>query len=109
MGRKIKICSEAGCHNAQTTQEYCRLHYMKNWKAIKEKAKQKEAKRLNRYVEGIMRRNPDVARSGERGHSGGSKPFRARATEEVESVIEDLGYSDPDSLDEIISNLRLEN
>lgn len=56
---KIKICKEPGCHNAQTTSGYCRLHYLKNWKKIKHKQQRKSADRLNRYVESIVKQHPD--------------------------------------------------
>ncbi len=103
MARKIKICSAEGCNNAQTTKEYCRLHYLQNWKTIKAEEKRKASKRLNRYVEGIMKRNPDSARSRA---EGGDVEYSLSASDEVEGLVEDLGYSDPDSLDEIISNLK---
>lgn len=56
---RIKICKDKGCRNAQTTGGYCRLHYLQNWKKLKLEQKKKAAKNLNRYVESIMRRNPD--------------------------------------------------
>lgn len=56
---RIKICKELGCHNAQTTAGYCRLHYLKNWKRIKTEQKERAAKRLNRYIDSICRKHPD--------------------------------------------------
>lgn len=56
---KIKICSQEGCNNAASTEEgYCRLHYLKNWKRLKEESRKKAAKRLNTYIEGIIKKNP---------------------------------------------------
>lgn len=104
MGRKIKICIEEGCHDPQTTKEYCRLHYLKNWRDIKATEKKKAARRLNRYVEGIMRRNPDTYDNNRTRDSYADQS----STEDVEGLIEDLGYSDPDSLDEIINNIKVE-
>lgn len=103
MARKIKICIEEGCHDPQTTKEYCRLHYLKHWREIKATEKRKAARRLNRYVEGIMRRNPEAydERRSRDAYTDQS------STEEVEGLTEDLGYSDPDSLDEIINNIKL--
>lgn len=57
--RAVKICKEADCKNEQTTIGYCRLHYLKNWKKIREKQKKKAAASLNKYVEHIMRKRPD--------------------------------------------------
>lgn len=102
MARKIKICVAEGCNNAQTTKEYCRLHYLQNWKTIKAEEKRKATKRLNRYVEGIMKRNLDTPRK----KTSAEGEYNVSASDEVEGLVEDLGYSDPDSLDEIISNLK---
>ncbi|OGQ04768.1 MAG: hypothetical protein A3F82_08070 [Deltaproteobacteria bacterium RIFCSPLOWO2_12_FULL_44_12] len=56
---KIKLCKDKGCHNAQTTQGLCRLHYLRNWKKLQAEKKKKAAKNLNRYVESILKRSPD--------------------------------------------------
>jgi hypothetical protein len=55
---RIRICKEEGCKDAATTGGYCRLHYLKNWKRIKNAAKKRAAKKLNRYVESMMKRHP---------------------------------------------------
>lgn len=56
---KIKICREPGCHNSTTTKGYCRLHYLSNWKRLKEESKERAAKKLNRYIEYVMKKHPD--------------------------------------------------
>lgn len=56
---RIRICKEKECKNEQTTSGYCRLHYLRNWKKVKAEQKKKAAKNLNRYIDSIMRRNPD--------------------------------------------------
>lgn len=55
---RIRICKEAGCKDAATTAGYCRLHYLKNWKRIKSQERKRAARRLNKYVEGVIRRHP---------------------------------------------------
>ena len=35
---KIRICKDEDCKNAATTAGFCRLHFLKNWKELKEKA-----------------------------------------------------------------------
>lgn len=55
---RIKICKEEGCHNAQTTAGYCRVHYLKNWRRIKKEQQERAAKRLNRYIEAIYHKHP---------------------------------------------------
>ncbi len=56
---RIKICKEANCHNAATTAGYCRLHYLKNWKKIKERRRQAAARKLNAYIESVVKKHPD--------------------------------------------------
>lgn len=55
---RIKICKEEGCHNAQTASGYCRLHYLKNWRKIKDEQEEKAAKRLDRYINSVYKRHP---------------------------------------------------
>ena len=43
--RRVKLCKVKGCRNPATTMGHCRMHYLKNWKEIKEKQK-KKAKQL---------------------------------------------------------------
>jgi len=56
---KIKLCKDENCHNAATTNGFCRLHYLRNWKRIKDERQQKAAERLNKYVEHIYKTHPD--------------------------------------------------
>ena len=56
---RIKICKEEECHNSVTTRGYCRLHYLRNWKRIRDAHKQVAARRLNRYIEQVCKENPE--------------------------------------------------
>lgn len=56
--RRIRICKEEDCQNAQTTAGYCRLHYLRNWKRLKEEKQKVSAERLNKYVDRMSRRFP---------------------------------------------------
>lgn len=56
---KIRICKEPECQNAATTEGYCRLHYLKNWKRLKEETLHRSTKRLNKYIENVMKKHPD--------------------------------------------------
>ena len=55
----IRICKEIDCKDAATTSGYCRFHYLKNWKRIKSTERRRAAKRLNKYVENMVKRHPD--------------------------------------------------
>ena len=58
-GRKVKLCKEKGCQNTATTVGYCRIHYLKNWKTLKAKEKQKAVHTLNKYIDHVMKKNPE--------------------------------------------------
>lgn len=107
---RIKICKEEGCHNAQTTGGYCRLHYLKHWKQIKAEATEKSAKRLNKYVDFMARKNPDryiddikkelrqrrFEPSGDQAEETGAVPdlvdrlFGTDEKEEIEDILKEL-------------------
>jgi hypothetical protein len=55
----IRICKETDCHNAASTKGYCRLHYLAHWKKIKEDAKRRATRKLDKYIEDVMRRHPE--------------------------------------------------
>jgi hypothetical protein len=57
--RVQSLCKEKDCQNAATTSGYCRLHYLKNWRKIRERQKKRAAASLNRYVERVMKKNPN--------------------------------------------------
>ncbi|MBI4211597.1 MAG: hypothetical protein HY540_03070 [Deltaproteobacteria bacterium] len=56
---KIRICKEKICKDQATTEGYCRLHFLKHWKTIRDDKKKKAAKKLNAYVDYMLRSNPD--------------------------------------------------
>lgn len=91
MPRKpIKLCKEKNCKNEQTTMGYCRLHYLRNWKKIREQHKKKAAESLNKYIDHIMKRNPDnyiEAIKGDLRHAG-------RFQEKADGYFVDDSYSD---------------
>jgi len=104
---KIKICKEEGCKNSQTTDGFCRLHYLKNWKKLQTEKKKKSAKNLNRYVESILKKHPDryieVIKKDLRskkfdqfvddefGETGVASPFEAGTyDEDIESFLTDI-------------------
>jgi len=56
---RIRICKEKGCDDAATTSGFCRLHYLKRRKRIKDERRQVAARKLNRYIERVCKENPD--------------------------------------------------
>lgn len=111
---RIKICIEQDCKNVQTTKDYCRLHYVKNWKRIRDAAQKKSADQLNKYVEGICKKYPErymdvIRREIKSNKADAEKPvdetFTASTTDEI---FENLGIHDEDSLDKLISRIRID-
>lgn len=56
---RIKICKGRDCKNAATAKSYCRLHYLRNWKGIKELERARAAKKLNAYITSVCKKHPD--------------------------------------------------
>ncbi len=57
--KRMKKCSEAGCDQPQTTNEFCRMHYIKNWREIVRERREKAREKLTRYVENVTEKYPD--------------------------------------------------
>ncbi|PIR20577.1 MAG: hypothetical protein COV45_05895 [Deltaproteobacteria bacterium CG11_big_fil_rev_8_21_14_0_20_47_16] len=111
---RIKICKETGCHNAQTTSGYCRLHYLKHWKELKAAAAEKAAKRLNNYVTYMSKKNPDRYIDDIR-RDLRQKHFNANAGQDDETVAGEpdivdrlFGTDEKEELDEILRDLKIE-
>ena len=104
MSPKIRLCKEEDCNNQQTTSGYCRLHYLKNWREIKAKKKERSVKELNRYIDNIMRKNPDKGVAALKQNLKEEGQFEQSVGEylyedDLNSVLEGLGYkSDADLL-----------
>lgn len=108
---RIRICKEEDCHNSQTTGGYCRLHYLRNWKIIKEKQQKSSAERLNKYVERMTKQFPD------RFVEEIKKDLRSRQfdkgaeddggdTDEIYRLFNDPGFNE--ELNDILHELQVE-
>jgi hypothetical protein len=90
------LCAEGGCSAPATTRGFCRLHYIKNWKAIK--ARERKAARRRNYDEDLLHKvpidyedrsdriRPDVQRS--------LDVELARAREDVEEMFREMGFEE---------------
>jgi hypothetical protein len=111
---KIKICSEDQCKNARTTEKYCRLHYLRNWKRLKKEKHRKAAKRLNNYVESVVKSHPDGFLDKIKSDISEEKPLNKFAEvsgyrDELDEVMKELGYSQEESVENIISNIKIDD
>ncbi len=110
--RALKLCKEEDCKNQQTTIGYCRLHYLKNWRKIREKQKKKAAENLNKYVEHIMRKHPDNYVEAIKHDLSNSSRFQRRADEfsaedDFHEVIEDVDMNV--EVEKIVNHLKVED
>ncbi len=109
MSPKIKICKENNCMSEQTTEGFCRLHYLKNWKVIKSEKKKKAIKSLNNYVENIIRTNPENYKSKVQNSLFGDPEGESQTyfqKDDIDSVMEDLGYKE--DLDRLIDGIKVD-
>lgn len=109
--RPIKLCKEESCQDEQTTIGYCRLHYLKNWKKIREKQKKKAIVNLNKYVEHIMKKNPDSYVDAIKQELRDSGRFQRKAdeffaTEEFRDVMDEVDMDE--EVDRIIDCLKVD-
>jgi hypothetical protein len=55
---KVKFCAQPECNQHAVSHGYCRLHYIANWKTLKDEKTQKAEKRLNAYVDRLAKKYP---------------------------------------------------
>jgi len=107
---RIKICKQQGCHDAATTDGYCRLHYLKHWRKIKRAQKRAAARKLNRYVEYVCKQNPDdfmdVIRKDLRSPQFSGMAEDAGSAQEFGSLFDDV--SDEQEIERIVKKLKVE-
>jgi len=97
----------------QTTDGYCRLHYLKNWKKVKVEKKKKAIKTLNNYVENIIRTNPENYKAkvqnslfAESPSGNGGDTHSYFMKDDIDSVMEDLGYRE--DIDRLLDNIKVD-
>jgi hypothetical protein len=111
MSPKIKLCKETGCSNQQTTAGFCRLHYLKNWKRIRSDKKKKAAKNLNKYIDNILRSNPDRGVETLKGNLKNEGSLERSMDDvfyhdSVRDMMADLGYRE--DLDVMIDSIKID-
>ena len=109
--RKVKLCKHKGCSNTATTHSYCRFHYLRNWKKIKEKAKKKAIVNLNKYIDHIMHKHPDgymdVIREDLRNHDQFTRKAEAFTSEDdFHDIMDELNNED---IDRLIGSIKVDD
>ncbi|MBD65620.1 MAG: hypothetical protein CME62_10470 [Halobacteriovoraceae bacterium] len=95
-------CSEKGCDNLRTTQQYCRLHYISNWHEIKRKREILKEGRLQEYIEELIAKYPPKFIEAIVSDLQDEKEFYKALSElNIASELEfEDDYDNPDSVDD---------
>ena len=111
MSPKIKICKETACVSEQTTDGFCRLHYLKNWKIIRTEKKKKSLRSLNKYIDNIIKSAPDRYVDTLKENLRSPLDFNSSTTgyfskDDFDDVMDELGYKE--DLDVLIDNIKVD-
>ncbi len=106
----VRLCKIEGCKCSASTKGYCRLHYLRHWRDIKENERCGAARRLDKYIDSICRSNPDnfveVIRE-----DMNSDDFESRVEARLESESELESIEDPvfeEEIERLIRELKVE-
>ena len=103
--QRVRICKQEGCSTPQTTQGYCRLHYLQNWKALREEKAKRAQKNLDRYVERMAGVKKPAADDEETAEAGGKED--AVFEEDFGEFVDVL--SREENLDKILNGIKVED
>ncbi len=102
---KTKICAESRCKAPAATEGYCRLHYLRNWRELKSDQKDKAEKRLNSYIDRLMKKYPGEYLDKLKESLESEEKFR-EAMSEVDLEQEE-GESDREFLERLSRNVKI--
>lgn len=108
---RIVICKSSGCHDVATSGEFCRLHYLANWKKLKSKEAKNQGIGLEGYLKEMASRFPEEFFEKLRSDI---EELSSEAISESEDNSESLGRGlfDVDSeedMDDIMKGIRIED
>lgn len=101
------VCREVACEGLATASNYCRLHYIKNWKKIKRKELILKERKLNQYIEELVAKYPDKYIEAIRQDLANDKEFALVIKDlDLDESIEEFteGEGEPD--DGVIEGIR---
>ena len=104
---RVRVCKHEGCTNPQTTQGYCRLHYLANWKALREEKLKRAQKNLDRYVERMAGAKKPSPEEGEESEGGAQEKGDAVFEEDFGEFVDVL--SREENLDKILNGIKVED
>ncbi len=103
---KTKVCAESRCKAAATSDGYCRLHYLRNWRELKSEQKDKAEKRLNSYIDRLMKKYPGEYMDKLKESLSSEEKFK-EAMQEVDLEPEGNGESDREFLEKLSRNVKI--
>lgn len=105
---RIVICGLSGCFDMATIGQYCRLHYLSNWRKSKTKEAKKEGKELQDYLQELSTRFPEEFFEKLRNEleEMASTSESSDDREDRSSLYE---QDDSDDMDTIIKGIRVED
>ena len=104
---RVRICKAENCQLPQTTQGYCRLHYLANWKALREEKLKRAQKNLDRYVERMAGAKKPAQEEGEETEGGQQEKSDAVFEEDFGEFVDVL--SREENLDKILNGIKVED
>lgn len=105
--QRVRICKQEGCSTPQTTGGFCRLHYLQNWKALREEKAKRAQKNLDRYVERMAGAKKPSTEEGEEAAEGTAKGDEAVFEEDFGEFVDVL--SREENLDKILNGIKVED
>lgn len=100
--KKQKFCMHDQCNQEASVKNYCRLHYITNWKELKVEEKEKAEKRLNAYVDRMARRYPKDYLERIKEGLGDEEKFNA----ETDGVEEEPSENENEFLEKFLRDIK---
>ena len=104
MVNAIELCKEENCNDIKTAGDYCRFHYIKNWRVLKEQEAQKKGMSLADYLIFLEKKLPKQKAKKQQPIEEGEEGW----VEKRFTTYGD-GHEDPadEVIDEIIKDLKI--
>ncbi len=108
--KKAPKCKTRGCKLPSATHGFCRLHYLSNWKALKEDEKVRAERRLNAYVDRLAKRYPDdYLEKIKEGIEDESMFNKTMETLELDRAVDDEPEAEREYLEKMSRNIKGED
>jgi hypothetical protein len=103
---KGKVCAQSRCKLPASSDGYCRLHYLRHWKELKSQKKDKAEKRLNSYIDRLMKKYPAEYMEKIKASLESEEKFK-EALQEMDAESEGDSESDREFLEKFSRNVKI--